>query len=168
MAPEDDDGLTVETGKALIDAVAKYPTLETVCGSQGKSVATVMNWVRRGQQAGASVLHARFATAFIKADAEFAGWCHRHFLELVSDRFGSRSAKILLEMMDRRWKLGEGSDVMAALKQGAKRTDDLKALLLKPSPRIRALLKETGWNREESWEAPTPMIHLLPAATEDE
>jgi hypothetical protein len=167
MAHEDsEDGLTVEIGKALIDAVAKYPTLETVCGSQGKSVQTVLNWIRRGQQAGAPTLHARFATAFIKADAEFAGWCHRQFMDLVADRFGSRSAKILLEMMDRRWKLGEGSDVMAVLKQGAKRTDDLEALLMNPSPRIRGLLAKTGWSRPEGWDAPTP-VRQLPAASEE-
>lgn len=169
MAREDDtDELTAEVGKALISAVAHYPTLETVCGSQGKSVQTVMNWVRRGHRVDAPEIYRRFAIAFVKADSEFAGWCHRQFLELVADKFGSRSAKILLEMMDRRWKLGEGSDVMAVLKQGAKRTDDLEALLMNPSPRIRGLLNKTGWTRPDSWEPPTPVPRQLPASTDEE
>lgn len=165
MAHEDTDEPTVEVCKALIQAVSKYPTLETVCGSQGKSVATVMNWVRRGQRADAPELHRRFAIAFVKADSDFAGWCHQRFLELVADKFGSRSAKILLEMMDRRWKLGEGSDVMAVIKQGAKRTDDLEAMLANPSARIRALLQKTGWVRASNWE---PVVHQLPASTSGE
>jgi hypothetical protein len=165
MAHEESDELTVDIGKRLINAVASYPTLETVCGSQGRSVQTVMNWVRRGQRADAPEIYRRFAAAFIKADAEFAGICYRRFLEMLEDKWASRAAKILLEMMDRRWKLGEGSDVMAVVKQGAKRTDDLEAMLSAPSPRVRALLNKCGWTRSADWQ---PTVKMLPAPSEEE
>lgn len=162
---DDTDELTVEIGKALINAVARYPTFETVCGSQGKSAQTVLNWLRRGQRADAPELYRRFSAAFVKADSEFAGSCHMQFLSLVHDKWGSRSAKILLEMMDRRWKLGEGSDVMAVIKQGAKRTDDLEAMLMKPSARVRALLAKCGYVRPDNWEPP---VRMLPASNDEE
>jgi hypothetical protein len=164
MAHDETDELTVEIGKALIGAVPRYPTLETVCHSQGKSVATVMNWVRRGQRADATELYRRFSAAFLKAESEFAGQCHMQFLELLHDKWGSRSAKILLEMMDRRWKLGVGSDVMAVVKQGPKRTDDLEAMFMQPTARVRALLTKCGWIRPENWEPP---VRMLPSPEEE-
>jgi hypothetical protein len=162
---DEDDGLNGEVGKALIEALPNHPTLETACASCGKSSETVRNWVRRGQQPGAPELHARFARAFLKAEAAFAAWCHERWLTLISAPGGAKEAKVLLEFMDRRWKLGTSSDIMAAINQGPKRTDDLRALLMQPSPRVRALLNETGWRRQENWTPPTPMLPM-PAAEE--
>lgn len=155
----DDGGLDVEVGKALIAALPLHPTLETACGACGKSAETVKNWVRRGQQPNAAPIYARFAVAFIRAEAAHASWCHEQWLNLITNH-GSREAKVLLEYMDRRWKLGTSSDIMAAIQQGPKRTDDLRALLMRPSPRVRALLNETGWRRAENWEPPTPLLPM--------
>lgn len=156
---EEHDGLTGEIGKALIKALPEHPTLETACGACGVSAETVKNWVRRGQQPNAPEIHARFAVAFLKAEAQHASWCHRQWIDLTLNH-GSREAKVLLEYMDRRWKLGTSSDILAAIKQGPKRTDDLRALLMRPSPRVRALLNETGWRRPDNWEPPTPLLPM--------
>jgi len=163
MAEEDECHATTDELAALIRSVPLYPTLETLCASQGFSADTVENWLRRGRQPGAPDILAKFTELFLKAEARHAADLYRDFHSMVLQG-DSRGAKVLLDMIDRRWKLGASSDALMAVKRGKKRTDDLKAMLSNPSPRLRAALRETGWQRLPDWQ---PVVRQLPAAPEE-
>ncbi len=163
---DDVDVWDVQLMKRLIEAVPNHPTLETACASEGVSVATVNNWIRRGQQPGAPEILYRFAEAMCKAEAAHASALYAEYLRMLRSPFGSGPAKILLELINKRWRIGVGAEILGSAKQGAKRTDDLKAMLVHPSPRLRALLRETGWSRPENWHAPTPLLGAAPESEE--
>ena len=161
----DDEVWDIQQMKRLIAAVPSHPTLETACASECLSVETVNNWVRRGQQPGAPEVLYRFAMAMGQAEANHASTLYQEYLRLIRQgSFGASAARVLLEMINKRRKIGTGADILAAAKQGPKRTDDLKAMLTYPSPRLRALLRDTGWSRPENWQPPIKLLAPAPDA----
>jgi hypothetical protein len=148
--------------KGLIDAVPLHPTFETVCASQCVSVETVSNWIRRGQQPNAPRVLERFAEAMCQAEAAHGAMLYCEYLRLLRSPMGANTARALFEMIKLRWKIGTGAELLSAAKQGPKRTDDLKAMLANPSPRLRAVLKETGWTRPDDWQAQARQLRAAP------
>jgi hypothetical protein len=147
----------VQLMKGLIEAVPLHPTFETVCASQGVSVDTVKNWIRRGQQPNAPRVLERFAEAMCQAEADHGKMMYGAYLQALRSPMGANTARVIFEMIKLRWKIGSGAELLASAK-GPKRTDDLEAMLANPSPRLRAVLKKTGWVRAEGWQAETRQL----------
>jgi hypothetical protein len=145
-----DHGLTVALAKKICESLPLYPTRELACAACGIGIKTVENLVRRGQQAGADWLLKAFSSQFLLAEAEMAREQFEMYQKLLAQGDG-RSAKIAMDYIDRRWKIGASSDVLGAVGDAAKRTDDLHAMLMHPTPRLRAILRETGWSRPADW-----------------
>lgn len=159
----DDSALTFELAERLIRAVPEYPTFETTCASQGVNSRTVENWIRRGQQPGAAGLLEDFARVYLQAEARHAAELYAQYLDALRCRQAG-VAKCLFELMDKRWKIATSCEVLTTARAGSKRTDDLRAMLLHPSPRLRAALRETGWERSETWQSP---VRQLTAGRDD-
>ncbi len=167
MMAADSEVWDIQQMKRLIEAVATHPTLETACASEGLSVDTVNNWMRRGQQPGAPEVLYRFAMAMGQAEANHASTLYQEYLRFIRQgSYGASAARVLLELINKRWKIGTGAELLASAKQGPKRTDDLKAMLTYPSPRLRSLLRDTGWSRPDDWQPPVKLLAPAPDAEE--
>lgn len=162
MAETDAEVYDIDLMKSLIEQVANHPTLDSTCASCGVDPDTVRNWIRRGRMFDAPNVLQRFAMAMQRAEGRHASELYLKFLELI-DRgaFGASAAKILLEVLDRRWGFGKDRHLLD-IGKSPKRTDDLKSMFLRPSPRIRALLHETGWRRDPGWQPPVPLLRAAP------
>lgn len=164
----DDEVYDLELMRSLIAAVPAHPTLDSACATCCIDPDTVRNWIRRGRSPDApEVLH-RFSMAMQRAEGQHASSLYAMFLSLIARGIaGAASAKILLEVMDRRWKFG--ADVhLLNIPKSPKRTDDIRAMLLKPSARLRAMLAETGWSRAPDWRPATPLLKAAPVDSDDE
>jgi hypothetical protein len=106
--------------------------------------------------------------AMQRAEGAHASEMYRLWLDLVREgkNGASSAAKVLLDAMDRRWKFG-GDVHLLQIPRGTKRTDDIRAMLLRPSARLRALLAETGWNRPPEWQPPTKLLKAAPEPEEE-
>lgn len=163
----DEEVWDIQLMKRLIAAVPTHPTFETACASQGVTVETVCNWIRRGQQPGASEVLYRFALAIGQAEASHAAGMYAEYQRLIAEPYGAGSAKVLMSLIEQRWQLGKHASVLSLASKGPKKTDDLRALLLRPTARVRAMLNETGWRRDENWEPPVKLLAAPQGDNED-
>lgn len=143
------NALTNERADALCIAIAEYPNFRTACAACSVSHSTVMSWLRRGTLPGAPPLMSEFAERFLRADAEHARTCYTTFKLLAEN--GSGTANAILKYMTSRWKVNEQEDLVGLVEAGKKKTDNLEALLISPTPRLQHLLKATGWVRHPAW-----------------
>lgn len=154
-----DSALTADLANRLVESLSLYPTRETAAASCGLAYKTVENWVRRGQSAHASPVLQLFSAEYLSRESAHSRDLYRMYLMLVQQGIGNSGAG-LLKIIQTRWP-GTGEDILSTSGDGPRRTDDLRAMLLRPSPRLRAMLRETGWVRAAG---DASMVKQLPAS----
>ncbi len=132
-----------ELADRLVAAVHTHPTITTAAHACGVSIALLRNWIRRGSQADAPPELADFAGRFAAAHSEVAAKTLAQFKEQVAE--GNKAAGHTLKYMNQRFRDREAADVEDMITGSAKKTDSLEKLLLKPTPRLMAILDKCGW-----------------------
>jgi len=105
--------------------------------------------LQRGIQVGAPHSLASFARAFAKADANNARE-HWNLMGQLLAKGQVGAARVILDLMARRWPMETDNDVMAML-SGGKRADNLRARLERPSSMLLAMLKSVLVAPNETW-----------------
>jgi hypothetical protein len=148
-AAEDDGGIDPGLAAALVEAIVDYPSFATACAACGVTSRSVKSMLQRGIQAGAPRSLRRFTLEFAQADAMAArDTKHQALLELRSGR--TASAKLLFDLMAKRWPMETDNDVMAIL-SGGKRADSLRSRLERPSAMLVAMFKTVLAEPNEVW-----------------
>lgn len=147
--PESDGGIDPELAGALVEAIVDYPSFATACAACGVTSRSVKSMLQRGIQTGAPRSLRRFTLEFAKADALAALETKQTALaELRNGR--TASAKLLFDLMAKRWPLETDNDVMAIL-SGGKRADSLRSRLERPSAMLVAMFKTVLASPNETW-----------------
>lgn len=144
-----DGGIDPSLAVALVEAIVDYPTFATACASCGVTARSVRSMLERGAQPGAPFSLAAFSRALAKADADNARTCYQTALQLIAAG-NSAGARLLLDVLDKRWKLEGDNDVMGMISSG-RRTDGLRARLERPTPLLGALLGDMLRKPNGAW-----------------
>ncbi len=148
-AVDDGGGISDTLAAALIEAIVDYPSFATACAACGVTSRSVKSMLQRGIQTGAPRSLRRFTLEFAQADAMAArDTKHQALRELAMGR--TASAKLLFELMAKRWPLETDNDVMAIL-SGGKRADSLRSRLERPSAMLVAMFRTVLANPNETW-----------------
>lgn len=147
--PESDGGIDPRLAEALIEAIVAYPTFRTACAACGVSSKSVKSMLERGAQVGAPRSLRDFAKRLARADADNAR-DHYEAAMLCVKSGRAAEARIVLQMLERRWSSEDDNDVMAMLTSG-KPTTNLRARLERPSAMLTSILVGMLKSPNESW-----------------
>lgn len=155
-------GITEEICQQLCKAIPEYPTYRSACQSLGLPTSTVSYWIRMANNPGTPPEQVERVQRIMQAQAACAKTAKATFDKLVL-KGEAAAATAMLKYMNTHWKDREADDIDHILSGGAFKADDLKRLLKNPSPRLIAILRDTGWysiNEEGlGWLAnPTPSV----------
>jgi hypothetical protein len=84
-----------------------------------------------------------------KADADNAR-IHYQAAQMLVAKGQSAAARVMLDMLDKRWKLESDNDMMSMI-SGGRRSDGLKARLERPGPMLGAMLAELLKEPNGAW-----------------
>lgn len=145
----DEAGIDNELARALMAAIIDYPSFETACAACGVTDRSIRSLLQRGVQPGAPGPLKAFAKGLARADAENAR-LHSEQAANFMARKDSASARLILDIMERRWKLSETTSLMAIL-GSSKRSENLKARVLHPSSVLLSLFRMALKTPNETW-----------------
>lgn len=146
-----EEDIDAELAKALMGAIIDYPSFETACAACGVTDRSIRSLLQRGVQPGASRSLKAFSKGIAKADAENAK-LHSEQAAMYLNRNQAGSARIVLDIMERRWKLSETSSLMTIL-GSSKRSENLKARILHPSSVLLSLFRMAITSPNSTWAA---------------
>lgn len=145
----DDGGIDPQLANELIEAIVDYPTFATACAACGVTARSVRSMLERGAQVGAPPSLRAFSRGLARADADNAK-VHYMLAQKLLGEGNSSAARLVADLLHKRWNLEEGNDIMAML-SGGKRSDGLKARLERPSPLLGALLSDMLAHPNDAW-----------------
>jgi hypothetical protein len=146
-----DGGIDALLADQLVAAIVEFPTFATACASCGVTTRSVVSMLQRGIQPDAPRSLRDFCREFAKADAVNARDHSERVAMLLRDNQAA-SARVLVDLIDRRWPLGANGDIMTLL-SGGRRTDGLKSRLRQPSALLLSMLREMLKSPNEVWES---------------